>query len=68
MMSSLNEFEAMPLEGLNVRIKELRGEYFDYKSQVASGKEKNTAKLSEFKKQIARAKTAYAQKSRPVAL
>jgi len=67
-MSSLTEFEAMPLDGLNVRIKELKHEYFDYKSQVASGKEKNTAKLVEFKKQIARAMTAYAQKARAVAL
>lgn len=58
----------MPLPGISARTQELKEEYFDYKSKVASGKEKNTAKLSELKKQIARAKTAYAQKSRAVAL
>lgn len=52
-----NEFQQLAPEALKARIQEMKAEYYDVRSQVASGKQKNTAILKGLRHQIAQALT-----------
>ena len=57
-----NELTAMSKEQLEEKVKELKGELFGLRFQLATGQLQNTMRLGEVKKDIARCKTVLRQK------
>ncbi len=52
-----NEFQQLTPEALKARIQEMKAEYYDVRSQIASGKQKNTAVLKGLRRRVAQALT-----------
>ena len=57
-----NELTAMSKEQLEEKVKELKGELFGLRFQLATGQLQNTMRLGEVRKDIARCKTILRQK------
>jgi large subunit ribosomal protein L29 len=58
-----NELTAMTKEQLEEKVKELKGQLFSLRFQLATGQLQNTMQISETKRDIARCKTILRQKS-----
>ena len=59
-----NEFSAMNPEQLTAKVKELKSELFNLRFQLATGQLQNTMQITAVKRDIARAKTIFASRSR----
>ncbi len=57
-----NELTAMSKEQLEEKVKELKGELFGLRFQLATGQLQNTMQISQLKRDIARCKTIRRQK------
>ena len=57
-----NEMTAMTREQLEEKVKELKGQLFSLRFQLATGQLQNTMQISETKRDIARCKTILRQK------
>ena len=57
-----NELNAMSKEQLEEKVKELKGELFGLRFQLATGQLQNTMQISQRKRDIARCKTILRQK------
>ncbi len=57
-----NELTAMTTEQLEEKVKELKGQLFSLRFQLATGQLQNTMQISETKRDIARCKTILRQK------
>ena len=57
-----NELTAMSKEQLEEKVKELKGELFGRRFQLATGQLQNTMQISQLKRDIARCKTILRQK------
>ena len=57
-----NELTAMTKEQLEEKVKELKGQLFSLRFQLATGQLQNTMQISETKRDIARCKTILRQK------
>ncbi len=57
-----NELTAMTKEQLQEKVKELKGQLFSLRFQLATGQLQNTMQISETKHDIARCKTILRQK------
>ena len=57
-----NELTAMTTEQLQEKVKELKGQLFSLRFQLATGQLQNTMQISETKRDIARCKTILRQK------
>ena len=57
-----NELSAMTVEQLEEKVRELKGNLFSLRFQLATGQLQNTMQLSEIKRDIARCKTILRQK------
>lgn len=55
------EFAKMTPEQLNDKVKELKGELFTLRFQLATGQLQNTMQITDLKRDIARAKTVLRQ-------
>jgi large subunit ribosomal protein L29 len=58
-----NELTAMTKEQLEEKVKELKGQLFSLRFQLATGQLQNTMQISETKRDIARCKTILRQKT-----
>ena len=58
-----NELTAMTKEQLEEKVKELKGQLFSLRFQLATGQLQNTMQISETKRDIARCKTVLRQKT-----
>jgi len=57
-----NELSAMTVEQLEEKVRELKGNLFSLRFQLATGQLQNTMQISEVKRDIARCKTILRQK------
>ncbi len=57
-----NELTAMTADQLEEKVKELKGQLFSLRFQIATGQLQNTMQISETKRDIARCKTILRQK------